>query len=80
MHRPRPSDDDLQGTPFICIAAQGETAVDKVRRAEVLFSSLLDILSRLDSKASEGLEFPSALIQDAQNWCNPTTVSSGGSV
>ena len=49
-------------------------------QAEVLFSALLDILSRLDSKASEGLEFPSALIQDAQNWCNPTTVSSGGSV
>ncbi|KAM6511999.1 hypothetical protein FALCPG4_016987 [Fusarium falciforme] len=92
--------DDLQGTPFICIAAQGETAVDKVRRvgaillellhnsdnatirtqAEMLFSALLDILSRLDSKASEGLEFPNALIQDAQNWCNPTTVSSGGSV
>ncbi|CAK7217230.1 hypothetical protein SCUCBS95973_003075 [Sporothrix curviconia] len=65
----------LQATPFVCLEAQGETAVDKVRRvgtillellhksdnatikaqAETLFKSLLDILSRLDSKACEGL-------------------------
>lgn len=67
---------DLQATPFVCLEAQGETTVDKVRRvgaillellhksdnatikaqADTLFKSLLDILSRLDSKASEGLE------------------------
>ncbi|CAK7231029.1 hypothetical protein SBRCBS47491_007793 [Sporothrix bragantina] len=65
----------LQATPFVCLEAQGETAVDKVRRvgtillellhrsdnatiksqADTLFKSLLDILSRLDSKACEGL-------------------------
>ncbi|CAK7198020.1 hypothetical protein SEUCBS139899_000676 [Sporothrix eucalyptigena] len=66
---------DLQATPFVCLEAQGETTVDKVRRvgaillellhnscnaiiqaqADALFKSLLDLLSRLDSKACEGL-------------------------
>ncbi|CAK7245430.1 MAG: hypothetical protein STHCBS139747_007011 [Sporothrix thermara] len=65
----------LQAPPFVCLEAQGETAVDKVRRvgaillklldestnttirtqANALFQRLLDLLSRLDSKACEGL-------------------------